>query len=126
MTMGPIHRLACLAALIAAGPQAAAAGAAGDRGGFAPQIRPLFPKRCVACHGGVKRAGGLSFLMRDRVLRPAKSGAVPVVPGDPEASEVIARVAAEEDELRMPPPKHGPRLSRPEVDLLRAWVAQGA
>jgi Protein of unknown function (DUF1553)/Protein of unknown function (DUF1549)/Planctomycete cytochrome C len=126
MTMGPIHRLACFAALIAAGSQALKAGPPADRVDFARQIRPIFHKRCVACHGGVKRAGGLSFLMRDRVLRPAKSGAVPVVPGDPEASEVIARVAAEEDELRMPPPKHGPRLPQQEVDLLRAWIAQGA
>jgi hypothetical protein len=113
--------------MIGAGSEAATpAGTAADRVDFAREIRPIFNERCVACHGGVKQAGGLSFLMHDRVLQPTKSGAVPVVRGDPEASEVIFRVTAEEDEIRMPPPEHGPPLSQREIDLLRTWVEQGA
>src|SRR5262245_2626554 len=127
MTMGPLHRLACLAALIgAAPPPAPTPRPSADRVGFARDIRPIFNKRCVACHGGVKRAGELSMLMKDRVLRPAKSGDVPVAPGGPDNSELIVRVTAGDDEGRMPPPEHGPRLSTREVELLRAWVAQGA
>ena len=42
MTMGPIHRLACFAALITAGSQAPKAGPPADRVDFARQIRPIF------------------------------------------------------------------------------------
>lgn len=125
--MGRLHWLACVGVLIGAGPEpAAAVWPVAARVDFAREIRPIFNERCVACHGGVKQAGGLSFLMHDRVLKPTKSGAVPVVPGDPDASEVVFRVEAEDDEIRMPPAEHGPRLSQREVNLLREWIAQGA
>src|SRR5262245_22693559 len=124
-TMGLIRRFASLNAVVAAVVGTAAP--AEDKVDFARDIRPIFKKHCVACHGGVKRAGDVSFIMRHRLLRPAKSGDAPIVPGDPEGSGVILRVTLEDDdEGRMPPPKHGPRLSPQEVGLLRAWITQGA
>ena len=48
------------------------------------------------------------------------------MPGDPEASNLIARVSEEDDTVRMPPRKAGNRLSPAEVDVLTRWVQQGA
>ena len=89
-------------------------------------IRPLFSQHCTACHGGVKAAGGISFVYREKALAKGKSGAVAIVPGKPEDSELIRRITTDNLDDLMPQPDHGPRLSAAEVEKLRAWIQQGA
>lgn len=90
---------------------------------FNDHIRPIFNKHCTACHGGVKQAGDVSFAYRDQVLPP--DGWI-VEPGDPDASVLIARVLTDDPDERMPPPDHGPSLSKGEISLLSDWIRQGA
>jgi hypothetical protein len=91
---------------------------------FSADIRPLFNKKCVGCHGGVKKAGDISYLFREDALKAGKSGQRAIVPGQPGASHLLDRVLDKEDP--MPPAEHGPMLSAQEVDLLRRWIAEGA
>ncbi|MCI0539557.1 MAG: PSD1 and planctomycete cytochrome C domain-containing protein [Verrucomicrobiales bacterium] len=93
---------------------------------FSRDIRPLLNKQCTTCHGGVKRAGGVSFLGRDLAMTPAKSGAIPVRPGNPGESELIRWITEQDEDERMPPADHGPALTAREVALLREWIQQGA
>jgi hypothetical protein len=93
---------------------------------FNRDIRPLFAKHCTACHGGVKAAGGLSFLYRERALAQGKSGEVAIVPGAPDKSEVIRRVTSQDPDELMPKPGHGPRLTAAEIGKLRQWIQEGA
>lgn len=93
---------------------------------FNRDIRPLFAQHCTACHGGVKEAGKLSFLYRDQALARGKSGKWSIVPGKPEESELIQRVTTSDEDDRMPPSDHGPRLSVAEVNKLRQWIQAGA
>ncbi|WP_235908963.1 DUF1553 domain-containing protein [Roseiconus nitratireducens] len=90
---------------------------------FNEHIRPIFTAHCTACHGGVKQAGDISFAYRDQVLPP--DGWI-VEPGDPEASSLIERVTSEDEDIRMPPPEHGPALSTLEIERLTQWIRQGA
>lgn len=90
---------------------------------FNDHIRPIFTAHCTACHGGVKQAGEVSFVYREQVLPP--DGWI-VEPGDPEASILIERVIEKDPDLRMPPPDHGPALSKREIALLTEWIRQGA
>jgi len=90
---------------------------------FNTHIRPILTTHCVSCHGGVKQAGDLSFVYRDKVLPP--EGWV-IEPGDPEASILLDRVTAEDAEEIMPPPEHGDPLSEREIALLTKWIRQGA
>lgn len=91
--------------------------------GFNEQIRLILVKNCSTCHGGVKQAGGLSFVYPEQVLPP--EGWV-IEPGDPDASILIERVSSDDPDVRMPPPEHGPALNSKEVNLLRQWIKQGA
>ena len=86
---------------------------------FNRDIRPILTAHCTSCHGGVRQAGGISFIYEDLALDCVESG-------DPDNSYLIERVEDEDDESRMPPAKHGPRLSSHDVALLRLWIEQGA
>ncbi len=89
---------------------------------FSSQIRPLFNQHCISCHGGVKQASELSFIYEEQVL---ESGAV--VPGDPDRSDLIARITTADPDLRMPPvSEHPDPLSAEEIQLFADWIAQGA
>jgi hypothetical protein len=88
------------------------------------EVKPILNKHCMSCHGGVKKAGEVSFLFEHEMLEPGKSGKVPVVRGDAEASEMIRRILSTDPDERMP--KEGPGLSGEEIDLLKKWVNQGA
>lgn len=93
---------------------------------FARDIKPIFTEHCTACHGGVKHSGGVSLVYQSKVLEPAKSGDIPVVPGNLEKSALIARVSTTDADEIMPPPKHGKPLPEKDVQLLREWIRQGA
>lgn len=90
---------------------------------FSQHVRPILNKHCVACHGGVRQAGEVSFVYRDQVLPP--DGWI-VEPGDPDSSILLQRVLETDPELRMPPPEHGAALSPAEIQVLRDWIRQGA
>ncbi|MBC8002450.1 MAG: DUF1549 domain-containing protein, partial [Opitutaceae bacterium] len=91
---------------------------------FTDDIRPLFNKNCVSCHGGVKKAGKISFLFREDAMSKGKSGNLPVVPGNPDESFLLTRLTDKSDP--MPPEEHGPMLPAKDVELFRRWIAQGA
>lgn len=91
---------------------------------FNHDVRPILNKNCVQCHGGVRRQGELSLLFREDALRPAKSGKRPIVPGNPGASELIARITNADPHDRMP--KGRSPLAAADIATLRKWIAQGA
>lgn len=91
---------------------------------FNRDVRPILNAKCMACHGGVKEAGGISVQYREDILGKGKSGEVCVVPGKPEASELIRRLTTEDEDDRMP--KEKPPLSAEQIAILTRWVAQGA
>ncbi len=93
---------------------------------FSRDVQPILNKHCIACHGGVKEASEVSFMFRDQVLGKGESGKIVVVPGDPDGSELMARVTTDDPELLMPQPEHGSRLSDKDVETLRNWIKEGA
>lgn len=93
---------------------------------FARDIRPIFNKNCVSCHGGVKRAGKISFIYRDVVVATNAADEKPIHPGDPDHSELIRRITTDDEDDRMPPAEHAGKLSDHDVKLLREWIQQGA
>ena len=87
-------------------------------------VKPILNKKCISCHGGVKQQGGFSLLFREEALKVTESGKRAIVPGDPDASEMIRRLTLKDEEERMPYKKHP--LPDEEIDLLRQWISEGA
>jgi hypothetical protein len=104
---------------------------AGDGGklpvDYSRDIRPILAKNCFACHGPdpESREAELRLDVREDALRDRDGHAV-IVPGDPDASELVFRIGEEDESVRMPPKKAGIRLTPEQVDLVRRWVAEGA
>lgn len=87
-------------------------------------VKPILNKHCMGCHGGVKKAGEVSFLFEEEMLKPGKSGKIPVVRGDANASEMIRRILSKDPDEQMP--RKGTPLSDDEVATLENWINQGA
>ncbi|WP_198421764.1 DUF1553 domain-containing protein [Lacipirellula parvula] len=95
---------------------------------FNRDIRPILSDKCFACHGpeAASREGGFRLDLRESAVGEADSGSIPVVPDQPDASELIARITSDDESLRMPPADSHKTLTPEEVDTLRRWIAQGA
>src|SRR5258708_23843643 len=79
---------------------------------FNTQVKPILNKKCIVCHGGVRRQADLSFLFRVDALGKTKSGKPAIVPGDADHSEMIRRLTLHDPEDRMPYKQ--PALSKEE------------
>ncbi|GAB3175844.1 DUF1553 domain-containing protein [Telluribacter humicola] len=95
-----------------------------DKVDYNKDVKPILNKHCMGCHGGVKKAGNVSFLFEEEIIQPGKSGKRPVVPGDADGSEMIRRILSDDPDERMP--KEGPPLTEQEVEVLKKWIDQGA
>ncbi len=97
--------------------------AAGQEIDFNRDIRPILSEHCFACHGqdAKTREADLRLDLRE----PAVGHGV-IVPGQPDASELIARIYTDDADEVMPPPQTGRPLSDAQRALLRRWIAAGA
>src|SRR5438270_14093785 len=90
---------------------------------FIRDIRPIFQARCHSCHGPTKQKGELRLDRKGAALKGGDSGPV-ILPGKSAASLLLARVTSTEPREQMPP--RDERLTAEQVQLLRAWIDQGA
>ncbi|MEM8733385.1 MAG: DUF1549 domain-containing protein [Planctomycetota bacterium] len=89
---------------------------------FTRDVRPILSDRCFFCHGpdsGVREAD-LRLDLEEYAHEYA------IVPGDPDASEVIDRIFSDDPDAVMPPPSSKIALTDDEKDILKRWVAEGA
>jgi mono/diheme cytochrome c family protein len=96
---------------------------------YEKDIKPMFNKSCIKCHGPEKQKGKLRLDSLPAVLKGGEDGKV-VVPGDSASSVLVHNVAhiGDEDDY-MPPPDNKdkiPPLDREQISLIRAWIDQGA
>ncbi|WP_442505471.1 PSD1 and planctomycete cytochrome C domain-containing protein [Novipirellula sp. SH528] len=89
---------------------------------FSGDVRPILAEYCVQCHGPDEqhREADLRLDIAD------DSTAAAIVPGDPDASEMILRLTTEDPDMRMPPPEMQKRPTSKEIDILRRWIDEGA
>jgi hypothetical protein len=91
---------------------------------FNTEVKPIINKKCISCHGGVKKQGGFSLLFHEEAIAATKSGKPAIIPGDPDGSELIKRLLSKDPEERMPY-KHE-ALNEDEIDIFKRWIKQGA
>jgi hypothetical protein len=95
---------------------------------FNRDIRPIFSDACYACHGPDRNArkAGLRLDLREEALKKTRSGAIPIVPGKPDESEIVRRIFAADRHEIMPPEEAHKTLTEQQKEMIRRWVAAGA
>ncbi len=93
---------------------------------YARDIRPILGAQCAGCHNATTAktpavSGGLALDAYSTIIK-GKPGVV--VPGKPDASELVKRLETKNPKLRMP--KGGEPLPPAQIDLIRRWIAGGA
>ncbi|MFN3190189.1 MAG: PSD1 and planctomycete cytochrome C domain-containing protein [Aureliella sp.] len=91
---------------------------------FEQFVRPVFQRYCVECHSEDDTNGGLSLTSSAALNAETDSGNTAISPGDPASSEILIRIQASDEDMRMPPDDDGP--SGEEIESLRKWIADGA
>jgi ankyrin repeat protein len=117
------------AARDSAGSRVADARAAPPAVDFARDVQPILERSCAGCHSGEKPKSRFTVTRRESLLAGGESGNPAVILGDSASSPLIRFVAGEVEELEMPPlgqRDEYPALGREEIELLRAWIDQGA
>ena len=86
---------------------------------FESQIKPIFDKYCLECHGEDNEEAFRIDVNSDMLLY--------VNEGHPETSDLHTYMTLDEDDDNvMPPVDHEPRPQDSEIQLVSAWIAQGA
>lgn len=91
-------------------------------------IRPILSENCFACHGPDEheRKAKLRLDVKDGGMYIERDGAIAVVPGKPDDSEILFRLTTDDKEEIMPPPKSEKVLKPEEIALIKKWIEQGA
>ena len=96
-----------------------------DKVDFVRDIRPIFERHCIECHGTKHQRSGFRLDFKKGAMRGGERGAA-IIPGDIPKSPILEWVTAQDDSERMPPGPEHERLSDATIDLLREWIAEGA
>ncbi len=94
---------------------------------FNRDIRPILSDKCFHCHGPDEETREAELRL-DTYEGATEGGEfeVPVEPGKPDESEVIARILNQDPDEIMPPPETHKKVTDKELELLRQWIEEGA
>src|SRR4051794_21053700 len=95
---------------------------------FNRDVRPILSDKCFTCHGPDATARKVPFRLDSEAAAKAalRSGKRAIVEGDAGSSELVRRITASNNALRMPPVYSGLKLTDREIETLRSWVIEGA
>jgi mono/diheme cytochrome c family protein len=95
---------------------------------YEKDIKPLFAKSCVKCHGGEKPKSKFNMETLAGILKGGSEG-VSVMPGNSAKSALVHQAADLVADMEMPPTDKRdkyPPLTKDQIGLIRAWIDQGA
>ncbi|MDG2223832.1 MAG: DUF1549 domain-containing protein [Rubripirellula sp.] len=93
-----------------------------DQEFFEKSVRPILAEHCQECHQADEISGGLRLDSKTGWMSGGDSGPA-IVPGDPDASRLMAAVSYDDRDLQMPPRN---KLADNQIAVLRAWILRGA
>lgn len=92
---------------------------------FEKDIKPIFDKSCVKCHGAEKQKAKLRLDSLEATLKGGENGDS-VVKGNSAKSPLVHTIARLDPDSAMPPDGKGEPLTKEQVGIVRAWIDQGA
>ncbi len=94
---------------------------------FQRDIRPILSDTCFQCHGPDPESRKANLRLDVHAEATAdRDGHAAIVPGNPDASALIARILSTDPDELMPPPESKKVLTPEQKELFRQWIAEGA
>ncbi len=90
---------------------------------FVREVRPVFEKHCIECHGEKKQKSGFRLDVKAAALKGGDNHGPDIVPGKAKESPLIHLISTTDEDEVMPP--KGARLSAAEIDTLTRWINEG-
>jgi len=127
LVIGGAIALVATGAIKAAVSAPAPAISAADRQFFETRIQPVLSDQCYKCHShqADRVKGKLMLDSRDGWFFGGESGPA-INPGNPDDSLLIQAIRYKDEDLLMPPEKHGGKLSDRQIADFTEWVRRGA
>ncbi|MBI1842956.1 MAG: SUMF1/EgtB/PvdO family nonheme iron enzyme [Verrucomicrobia bacterium] len=96
------------------------------RAEFTKEIKPILELNCVACHREGYAKGGLRLDVKEEAFKGGDNGSG-IIPFYPKKSRVfVATTLTKDDDAVMPPAKKDGPMPKEKVEMLQAWIEQGA
>lgn len=89
---------------------------------FLREVAPIFQTSCITCHGPRKQVSGFRADRPEDFFSP-RNGRPLVMPGDPDASRLLAIVSGKMKDMKS---AQAHLLSPGEIATLQAWIETGA
>ncbi len=101
--------------------------AAAEEIDFNRDVRPILSDKCFSCHGPdtESREAELRLDQRESAVMD-RGGYQVVMAGQPDESELIARICSDDEYEQMPPEDFGKTLTDSEKQILIRWIEEGA
>ncbi|HEY0076483.1 MAG TPA: DUF1553 domain-containing protein [Abditibacteriaceae bacterium] len=94
---------------------------------FVREVRPIFEKSCLPCHGPQKQKSGYRLDVRDIAFKGGDSGQTAIIAGDAKNSLLLHYISGEDKDMVMPPKQSNvPRLTPDQIATVRDWIEAGA
>ena len=94
---------------------------------FGRDVLPILSANCFSCHGPDEknRQAGLRLDVESDAKSKRRSG-LPVAPGQPEKSLLLARLTSPDPDVVMPPPSAHRQVTPAQIETIKRWIAEGA
>lgn len=94
---------------------------------FGRDVLPILSTNCFACHGPDESERKAKLRLDVEADAKAKhDDGMPIVPGKPEQSTLIARLTSTDPSVVMPPPESHKTVKKEQIETLRRWISEGA
>jgi hypothetical protein len=95
---------------------------------YSRDIRPILSNSCYKCHGpdAQERKAGLRLDQKEGAYAKLESGDRAIVPGSAAKSALIQRLTSHDADMKMPPPDSGKTVTAEQIELIKAWIDEGA
>jgi hypothetical protein len=94
---------------------------------FNRDIRPILSDTCFKCHGPDEKQRMANLRLDDTEgLFVDRGGYRIIVPGNAAQSKLYQKISSKDESFLMPPTYSGRTLTAKQIELIKAWIDQGA
>ena len=90
-----------------------------DKVDFVKEIKPIFEKHCLECHGPEDDGNGFRIDRKNETIEYISEGAA-------DESDIYAYTISEDEDEVMPPPDYEHQMSDESKELIKRWIDEGA